>query len=85
MDELGDGMFELQRKVCLVFSEPWKRCGAGRRKLMTEEVRTREAGKSAGQVMIGVHVTFALPYVVGLQRLGLNRGRAMARGEVPNG
>lgn len=46
---------------------------------MTKEVRTREAGKSAGQVMIGVHATFALPYVVGLQRLGLNRGRAMAR------
>jgi len=29
--------------------------------------------------MIGVHLTFVLPYVVGLQGVGLNRGRAMAR------
>ena len=29
--------------------------------------------------MIGVHVRFVLPYVVGLQGVGLKRGRAMAR------
>ena len=76
MNELGDGRFELEG---IISHERWMNCNASLE-------RTKAAGKSAGQVMIGVHVTFALPssragsmsVALAWHGDGLNRGRAMA-------